>query len=133
MIEIYTDGACSYNPGPAGIGIVFILDDGKTNEYSEYIGDNSTNNIAELTAILRALQLIKDKTQMVKINTDSQYAVGLFNKNHRARKNVDLVNTIKKEIDKFSDVQFHKVRAHRDDYYNNLADRLAVTAIENSY
>src|SRR6056297_518147 len=131
MIEIYTDGACSGNPGPAGIGVVIIINN-KTNEYSEYIG-YGTNNIAELTAVLRALELIKDKDQMLKINTDSQYVIGMFNKNYRAKKNIELINKIKKEIDKFKDVQFHKVRAHRNDYYNNLADRLAVEAVEKEY
>jgi len=131
MIEIYTDGACSGNPGPAGLGVVIILNN-KTHEYSEYLG-NGTNNIAELTAVLRALELIKDKDQMLKINTDSQYVIGMFNKNYRAKKNIELINKIKKEIDKFKDVQFHKVRAHRNDYYNNLADRLAVEAVEKEY
>lgn len=129
MIKIYTDGACQGNPGPAGIGIVILLNN-RTHEYSEYIGD-ATNNIAELTAVSRALDLINDHRNMLKIYTDSQYVVGLFSKNNRARKNISLVNSIKRKIDEFDDVQFHKVRAHRNDYYNNIADQLAVGAIEN--
>src|SRR5262249_5260568 len=52
-VIVYTDGACSGNPGPMGIGVV-ILDRGKRREIGEYLGEG-TNNIAELTAIERAL------------------------------------------------------------------------------
>src|SRR5512140_1451189 len=51
----YTDGACSGNPGPAGLGIVVIAPDGKMREGYEYLG-SATNNIAELTAVLRAVE-----------------------------------------------------------------------------
>ncbi|MEC9071903.1 MAG: RNase H family protein, partial [Myxococcota bacterium] len=52
-VELWTDGACSGNPGPSGLGV--LLRDGETeHEVSEYLGEG-TNNIAELTAILRAL------------------------------------------------------------------------------
>lgn len=55
QLDIYTDGACSGNPGPAGIGFV-IRQDGKIlKEFSQYIG-NATNNIAEYTALIYALQ-----------------------------------------------------------------------------
>src|SRR5207302_10516525 len=50
---VYADGACSGNPGPAGLGIVMVAPDGVTHEGYEYLGEG-TNNIAELTAILRA-------------------------------------------------------------------------------
>src|SRR5262249_34864377 len=52
---VYADGACSGNPGPAGLGVV-IVDRGERTELSEFLGQG-TNNIAELTAILRALEL----------------------------------------------------------------------------
>ena len=55
-IVIYTDGACTGNPGPAGIGAV-IVDGEKRQEISEYLGQGD-NNIAELTAIERALQAV---------------------------------------------------------------------------
>src|SRR5271166_3251020 len=51
----YADGACSGNPGPAGCGVVLVSPDGKLHEGFEYLGE-ATNNIAELTAILRALE-----------------------------------------------------------------------------
>src|SRR4051812_18768300 len=53
-IDVWTDGACSGNPGPMGIGVV-VLADGKRREHGEYLGVG-TNNIAELVAIERGLQ-----------------------------------------------------------------------------
>src|SRR5262245_42651324 len=55
-IVVYTDGACSGNPGPMGIGVV-VLDHGNRREVSEFLGEG-TNNVAELTAVERALDLI---------------------------------------------------------------------------
>ena len=56
---MWTDGACTGNPGPAGLGVV-IIDGGHARELSEYLGEG-TNNIAELTAILRGLEEVTDK------------------------------------------------------------------------
>ena len=130
MIDIYTDGASKGNPGPSGIGIVFLIDN-QTKEYGEFIG-HGTNNIAELTAVLRALQLINDKNNDIKIHTDSEYVIGIFQGGYTARKNQELIQKIKNEIRKFNRVKFVKVKAHADDYYNNMADHLAVNSIENS-
>lgn len=58
-IKIYTDGGSRGNPGPSAIGIVFIKDKNIIFRYNEYIG-NTTNNIAEATAISKALQIAKD-------------------------------------------------------------------------
>ena len=70
-LELWTDGACSGNPGPMGIGIVAV-DGGKRREHGEYLGVG-TNNIAELTAIERALELAGDaaETRHVRVYTDS--------------------------------------------------------------
>src|SRR5215470_13643400 len=62
-IHVWTDGACSGNPGAAGLGVV-IVGDGAMREISEYLGE-ATNNIAELTAILRGLQAVEDRTRPV--------------------------------------------------------------------
>ena len=71
-IEIYIDGASKGNPGPSGIGVV-ICQDGKTiKNISSYIG-NATNNIAEYTALIFALQeALKLKAETVTVNTDSE-------------------------------------------------------------
>ena len=129
MIKIYTDGACSGNPGPAGIGIV-IINGTQVSEFSEYIG-KATNNIAELQAIYTALYLIKDKKTNITIYTDSQYSINLFTKNYVAKKNKELVSAIAKKIKSFKSVEFKKVKAHSDNYYNNIADKLATQSILN--
>ncbi|MFA5077778.1 MAG: ribonuclease HI family protein [Candidatus Micrarchaeia archaeon] len=71
MLTINTDGACFSNPGPMGIGIV-IAKNGKTiGQVSEYLGEG-TNNIAEYTAVLRALELVKELGEAeVEIRSDS--------------------------------------------------------------
>lgn len=70
----YTDGACSGNPGPAGSGVVLIAPGGKMHEGLEYLGE-ATNNVAELTAILRALEWIPAEAKAIVVHTDSQYAI----------------------------------------------------------
>jgi len=129
-IIVHTDGACKGNPGPSGIGIV-INNNNTIHKYSEYLG-NGTNNIAELTAVLLTLQIINDKKCKVEINTDSQYVIGALQKNYNVNKNQKLIKQIKDEIKKFNEVKFVKVKAHSTNYYNNMADQLAVDAIENS-
>lgn len=132
-IKVYTDGACSGNPGKAGIGIVLIYQDNTIEKISQYIGDNQTNNIAELTAILVALQTIKDKTCKVIIHSDSLYSINVLTGKSNANKNKDLIKIIKSQLAKFkSSVEFVKVPAHSNDKYNNIADNLAITAIKTS-
>ena len=88
-VLVYADGACSGNPGPAGSGVVMITRDGRR-ELSEYLGEG-TNNIAELTAILRAAEAVDDPSRPVRIYTDSSYAIGLLKKGWKAKANKDLV------------------------------------------
>jgi len=72
MLVIYTDGACFGNPGPMGIGIVIYADGKIVREISEYIGEG-TNNIAEYSALIRALKEVKKLGEReVIIRTDSQ-------------------------------------------------------------
>jgi ribonuclease HI len=75
MLVIYTDGACFGNPGPMGIGIVIYADGKIVREISEYIGEG-TNNIAEYSALIRALKEVKKLGEReVVIRTDSQLLV----------------------------------------------------------
>ncbi len=83
-ITIYTDGATSGNPGPSGIG-VFMRYGKHEREISRYIGD-STNNIAELTAIETALLEVKRTDLPIRIYTDSSYACGLLINGWKAKK-----------------------------------------------
>jgi len=127
-IHVYTDGASSGNPGPAGIGI-FLRYGIHEKTISKYIG-TATNNIAELEAIRVALAEIKNPELPVRIYTDSSYALGLLSLGWKPKKNQDLVFSIKKSMKKFRDLQFIKVRGHAGDEGNEMADRLATDAVK---
>ncbi len=129
-IKIYTDGASSGNPGPAGIGVLFIYNE-KKKEVSKFIG-RATNNIAELTAIKVALEELKRFDLPVRIFSDSGYAIGLLTQNWKPRKNQDLVIKIKNLMGKFSDLSFIKVKGHAGIKENEVADYLATSAIKKS-
>lgn len=122
-ILVYTDGASSGNPGPAGIGVVLKFGPHEK-EISESIGD-ATNNIAELKAIRRALSEIKRPDLPVRIYTDSSYAVGLLTQGWKARANQELVNEIKTRMASFEDLKIIKVKGHAGDPGNERADTLA--------
>jgi ribonuclease HI len=128
-IIIYTDGACHGNPGPMGIGAV-IIDRGERREVSEYLGEG-TNNIAELTAILRALELVPDteRGRPVLVHTDSAYALGLLSLGWKAKKNVDLVDALRREASSFTALRTIKVAAHSGVSENERCDQLANAAI----
>jgi len=125
-IEAWTDGACSGNPGPAGLGIVLFLD-GDRIEISEYLG-NGTNNIAELTAILRALEKI-DPERAALIRTDSQYSIGVLQKNWKAKANVELISRIKSELAKRKATRLLYTPGHAGVSLNERADQLARMAV----
>jgi ribonuclease HI len=127
-IHVWTDGACSGNPGPAGLGVVVVGDGTGQREISEYLGD-ATNNIAELTAILRGLQAISDRSRPVVVYSDSAYSIGLLSQNWKAKKNVELVRELREVCRQFPDLRFVKVLAHSGIALNERVDQLAVAAI----
>jgi ribonuclease HI len=122
----YSDGACSGNPGPAGLGVVIVTESERI-ELSEYLG-TATNNIAELTAVLRAIEAIRPAIPTV-IYTDSSYAIGVLQKGWKAKANVELVDRLRREIGK-RDVELHYVPGHAGVELNERADELARLAIE---
>ncbi len=128
-IVVYTDGACHGNPGPMGIGIV-ILDRGQRREVSEYLGEG-TNNIAELTAILRALELIAeaDRDRTVLVHSDSSYAIGLLSQGWKAKKNVELVDSLRRLAAGFPHLRTIKVAGHAGVSENERCDQLANAAV----
>lgn len=128
FICIYTDGASSGNPGPSGIGIVLRF--GKhEKEISKYIGI-ATNNIAELEAIRTGLLAIKNTELPVRVFTDSSYAYGVLTLGWKARKNQDIIKSIKNTLLKFNDLKFIKVKGHAGHEENERADFLATSAIK---
>jgi ribonuclease HI len=127
-IHVWTDGACSGNPGPAGLGVVIVGDGPGQREISEYLGE-ATNNIAELTAILRGLQAIRERTRPVIVYSDSAYSIGLLSQNWKAKKNVELVQELRAVCREFPSLRFEKVLAHSGIALNERVDQLATGAI----
>ena len=127
-INIYTDGASSGNPGPSGIGVVLRF--GKNEkEISRYIGI-TTNNMAELEAIRSGLMAVKNSNLPVRVFTDSRYAYGVLTQGWKAKKNQNIIESIKKMLSKFNDLKFIKVKGHVGIEGNERADFLATSAIK---
>ncbi|MBK8254584.1 MAG: ribonuclease HI [Polyangiaceae bacterium] len=127
IVHVYADGACSGNPGPAGLGVV-VLDTESRVELSEYIG-NGTNNIAELTAILRALGEIADSERAVVIHTDSSYSIGVLQKGWKAKANQDLVAELREHLKVRKRTRLVYVPGHAGVKWNERADSLARAAV----
>ncbi|MEK7075867.1 MAG: ribonuclease HI family protein [Patescibacteria group bacterium] len=132
-LVIYTDGGARGNPGPAGIGAVFYLEDeaGKRLELEilkEYIGEQ-TNNFAEYTALIKALQRASEiGKKVVLCYLDSELVVKQLNGLYKVREESlkPLVSEIFKLTHKFTNVSFTHV--HREK--NVLADKLVNQAID---
>ena len=140
-VIIYTDGACSGNPGPGGWGTVLMYKEAK----KEISGGakETTNNIMELTAVVEGLKQLKYPCE-VELYSDSAYIVNAFNKgwvyNWKKKnwKTADGKEVKNKEIwielydlTKTHKVTFIKVKGHSDNEYNNRCDELAINAIPN--
>jgi ribonuclease HI len=136
---MYTDGACSGNPGPGGWGVV-LIEDGRETEMSG--GENpTTNQRMELTAPIKGLLALTGRRQ-VAIYSDSAYVINCFRDRwyERWRKN-GWLNAQKKPVENRDlwealialverhDVTWHKVAGHSGDPLNDRADALARAAI----
>ena len=126
---MYTDGASSGNPGPSGIGVLLRFGSHEK-EISRFIG-TTTNNVAELEAIRIGLQELKKRNLPVRIFTDSEYAYGVLTLGWKARKNQQLIQSIKSLISGFKDIKLIKVKGHEGLEGNERADHLATSAIRN--
>jgi len=126
-IHVWTDGGANPNPGPAGIGVVIVDGDAKK-ELSEFLG-HGTNQIAELTAILRGLQEIADRSRPVVVYSDSAYSIGLLTQGWKAKANVELVERLRALCRLFEDLRFVKVAGHAGVPLNERCDQLARDAI----
>jgi ribonuclease HI len=148
-VEVWTDGACSGNPGPMGIGVV-VLANGDRKELGEYLGVG-TNNIAELTAIERGLELVAElpppaatagqtggaataaRMRRVRVYSDSGYAIGLLEKGWKAKANQELVARLRKRVDAVPNLEFVKVPGHAGVPENERCDQLARDAIQRAF
>ena len=140
-VTIYTDGACSGNPGPGGWGAILML--GENRKEISGGSENTTNNIMELTAVIEALKLLKHPCE-VDLYSDSAYVVNAFlqgwiynwvKKNWRTAggdpvKNKELWQDLY-ELTKIHKVNFIKVKGHADNEFNNRCDELARMGYEN--
>lgn len=134
-VLIYTDGACSGNPGPGGWAA--ILRYGKSEKEISGAEAQSTNNRMEMTAAIEALSILKEPCE-VTLSTDSQYIVNAINKGWLESwkqkgwkrkggeiKNIDLWLRFSDLLDKHK-VTLRWVKGHGDDEYNIRCDELAV-------
>ncbi len=140
-VEIYTDGACSGNPGAGGWAAILMFN-GHKKEISGY-DKNTTNNRMELFAIIQGLSQLKEPCSVI-VYSDSAYAVEAFNKNwigswkknnwktadNKEVKNRDLWNDLTIRMLNH-EVSFVKVKGHSDNEFNNRCDELARAAIKN--
>ena len=126
MIEIYTDGACSVNPGIGGWGAVLIYESGVEKEiYGSEI--ETTNNRMEITAVIKSLEELGDE-QDIKIYSDSTYVINTITKNWKRNANNDLWDILDKLLSD-KKVVWQWVKGHSGNKYNEIADKLAVNAI----
>ena len=139
-VQIYTDGACSGNPGVGGWAAI-LLYNGHEKEISGY-NKETTNNRMELFAIIQGLNALKESCE-VELYSDSAYAVDAINKGWlNAWQRSDWKTADKKEVknrDLWRDlllktsrhkVTFIKVKGHADNEYNNRCDALARAEIK---
>ena len=134
-VTIYTDGACSGNPGPGGWGA--ILKAGEAERELSGGEEETTNNRMELTAVIESLNALKRPCE-VELYTDSQYVANAINlgwlenwkKRGWKRKDGKLLNPeLWQKLDSLLEthkVTFHWVKGHADNEYNNRCDALAV-------
>lgn len=139
-VDIYTDGACSGNPGSGGYGVVMLYNGARKELSAAY--RLTTNNRMEVLAVIKALEALKEKC-IVNLYSDSKYVVDAINKGW-ARKwkangwkkadksraqNVDLWERLLALLD-MHEVKFIWVKGHADNIENERCDLLARTAIE---
>lgn len=140
IVELYTDGACEPNPGEGGWASILIYK-GIEKVLSGY-SKESTNNIMELTAVVKGLEALKEPC-VVNIYSDSAYVVNAFTKNWIdswvknnwvTSSGQKVANTeLWEELIKLSRVHklnFVKVKGHSNNLYNERCDRLAVNEIK---
>ncbi len=128
-IDIYIDGASKGNPGPGGIGVVIYSAGENIKNISSYIG-NVTNNVAEYTALIYALQeAIMLKAEVLTINTDSQLLYRQIKKVYRVKSPniIELYNRAIELMAAFKKVSMRNIRREENCDADKLASRAALT------
>ena len=142
-ITLYTDGACSGNPGPGGYGAILVYIDSNNIKHEKELSagyKDVTNNQMELLAVIVGLEALK-KPASVTVISDSKYVVDAFNNNwidgwikrgwktagKSPVKNVELWKRLLKAKEQH-DIDFVWIKGHAGHYYNEICDRLAVSA-----
>ena len=141
-IEIYTDGACSGNPGPGGWGAVLLHKEHR----KEISGSEkeTTNNRMEMRAVIEALRAVKRSTADIVVHTDSKYVLngisawihgwkknGWKNAAKKPIKNLDLWMELDEQALKHR-IKWVWVKGHNGNKYNEIADQLACAAVVKS-
>lgn len=138
-VTIYTDGACSGNPGPGGWGAILLY--GERQKELSGGSPQTTNNIMELTGVIEALKALKEPCQ-IEIYSDSKYVIqgitewihdwktrGWRNAAKKPVKNKELWMQLEDIISKH-EITWHWVKGHADNPLNNRCDELAVEVTE---
>ena len=136
QVTVYTDGACSGNPGPGGWGAVLVY--GGHEKRLCGAEQNTTNNRMELTAAIEALSALKEPCE-VRLVSDSKYLVDGMTKGWaRSWKKAGWIKSDKKhalnpdlwdkmlELDGVHDIRYEWIKGHAGHEYNEICDRLAV-------
>lgn len=136
-VDLYTDGACSGNPGAGGYGGILIYNSIEK-EYSGYEAE-TTNNRMELRAVIEGLRMLKEPVEL-NIYSDSAYTINAFTEgwienwklngwrtaNKKPVQNVELWQELLQLLEPHN-VTWNKVKGHADNPYNNRCDKLAVS------
>ena len=137
-LKIYTDGACSGNPGPGGWGAILLYKEHK----KEISGGlkTTTNNQMEMTAVIEALKLLKKESNLT-LYTDSKYVMdgitkwifswkknGWRSANKKPVKNLELWQELDRQVKRHT-IEWVWVKGHSGNHYNELVDELARRAV----
>ena len=122
-IKLYTDGACSGNPGPGGWAAIII--NGDSMHKISGSDKSTTNNRMEIIAVIEGFKTI-DEASNVEVITDSAYVVNTMTKGWKRNKNQDLWNELDILVSKHN-VKFTWVKGHASNQYNNECDKMAVS------
>ncbi|MCK4826596.1 reverse transcriptase-like protein [bacterium] len=126
-VNVWVDGG---GQKEAALGVVVVDKGIITMTFGAYLGDNLTNNIAELQAIWKGLRLVKHLWRPVRIYSDSSYSINSICEVFRGKKNRDIIDPMIEYIKQYPlSVEFVKVRGHSGLIYNDIADGIATTLL----